>query len=56
MIKLEPFSKEWLDKEIKESYPACVGMAKIRWRIYECWNWKDKTHVNNINILIRLIN
>ena len=55
MKKSEPFSKEWLEKEIKESYPACVGMAKIRRRIYECWNWNDKEPIKKLNILWSLI-
>ena len=55
MKKLKPFSKEWLEKEIKESYPAVVGMAKIRWRIYECWNWNDKPSLKKLNILWSLI-
>tara|TARA_B100000073_G_C23260866_1_gene382373 strand:- start:59 stop:301 length:243 start_codon:yes stop_codon:yes gene_type:complete len=55
MKKLEPFSKEWLEKEIKESYPACVGMAKIGWRKYECWNWNDRDNLKKLNILWSLI-
>ena len=55
MKELEPFSKEWLDKEIRESYPACIGTAKIRWRVYECWNWNDKKPLKRLNILWSLI-
>jgi len=52
MKELEPFSKEWLDKEIIESYPACIGSAKVRWRVYE---WNDKKPLKRLNILWSLI-
>ena len=55
MKKLEPFSKEWLDKEIRESYPACIGTAKIRWRVYECWNWNYEKPLKRLNILWSLV-
>ena len=55
MKELELFSKEWLDKEIIESYPACIGSAKVRWRVYECWNWNDKKPLKRLNILWSLI-
>ena len=51
MKELEPFSKEWLEIEIKESYPACIGSSKVRWRVYECWNWNDKPPLKRLNIL-----
>ena len=43
MTELKPFSKEWLDKEIKEYYTAVIGMAKIRGRRYERRNGNDQT-------------
>jgi hypothetical protein len=55
MKELEPFSKEWLDKEIRESYPACIGTAKIRWRVYECWNWNYEKPLKRLNILWSLV-
>tara|TARA_B110000914_G_scaffold68634_1_gene59967 strand:+ start:119 stop:337 length:219 start_codon:yes stop_codon:yes gene_type:complete len=55
MKELEPFSKEWLDKEIRESYPACIGSAKVRWRVYECWNWNYEKPLKRLNILWSLI-
>jgi hypothetical protein len=55
MTDLMSFSKEWLDKEIKESYPACIGSSKLRWRVYECWNWNDKPSLKRLNILWSLI-
>ena len=55
MKELEPFGKEWLDKEIIESYPACIGTAKIRWRVYECWNWNYEKPLKRLNILWSLV-
>ena len=55
MKEFEPFSKEWLDKEIRESYPACIGTAKIRWRVYECWNWNYEKPLKRLNILWSLV-
>jgi hypothetical protein len=55
MKELEPFSKEWLDKEIIESYPACIGSAKVRWRVYECWNWNYEKPLKRLNILWSLV-
>ena len=51
--ELKHYSKEWLEKEIRESYPACVGMARIRYRVYECWN--DMRPLKPLNILWSLI-
>ena len=52
---MKPFSKEWLETEIRKGYPACVGSSKLRWRVYECWNWNDKPSLKRLNILWSLI-
>ena len=40
-------------KELNESYPACVGISKIKGRRYEVWN--DERPLTPLNILWSLV-
>ena len=54
-MKNDYSNKEWLEKEIRESYPACIGRAKVRWRRYELWNRNHEPNMIKLNILWSLI-